>query len=99
MLRIFKKLLSWPYSHLLVSTAISLVAYVLAGQVEIPWPLVRVDAILAGSLFYAGREFIQWRRHPDKWFDGRGFFWGVAPMAIAWVLAGWVLVLAGWGLV
>lgn len=45
--------------------------------------------LLRVMLFYAFREFFQWRRRLDGWFDRAGFLWGVAPMTILWIVLVW----------
>jgi len=81
--------LRWPRSHAVISTLISLVAffaYPHAPAEFIPVWLTRLDVLAFGAIFYAGRELVQWQLHPDKWFDERGFWWGVGPMGAVWLV-------------
>lgn len=83
--------MTYYHRHLAISVLISTLAWGWTGL---------TDALLAGPIFYAAREINQWlagnlgydwptwlnwllgRPNPD--FDGRGFAWGVLPMAVLW---------------
>ena len=75
-----------PYfmDHLVIAGLISLAAVGAAGFIDIPAPLTRADAILAGPLFYAIREFIQWRQ--KGYFDRRGFLYPMLPLSLFWIV-------------
>lgn len=72
-------MLTYPYSHATISTAMS-------GGAALVWNLATGEPIttplpwLAGAAFYAAREV--WQRTQLGYWDRPGILWGVGPMSV-----------------
>ncbi len=71
------------HNHLIISSAMCFagcVAVAILGLYDEKYFLINMVLINMGALFYGFREVIQY--HQKKWWDAKGFWWGVAPAAV-----------------
>ncbi|WP_197919304.1 hypothetical protein [Thiosulfatihalobacter marinus] len=80
----------YGWAHMFVSLVISVAALAVALVLSraLAMPAIYVLAVVVGPMFYAGREFVQWKML-DR-FDRRGFWWpvtgGLIALALIWAL-------------